>query len=75
MSFCSKNDMRHYPNLPIIPQTKNPAPSNTTRQLSQPPVKHRLLNFKRFFYLCILYYYATYRITKKVNIALLSHWP
>ena len=63
------------PNLLIIPETKKPAPSNTIRQLSQPPVKHRLLNFKRFFYRSIFYYYATYGNSKKVNIGLLSHWP
>jgi len=34
--------------------TKQPAPSNTIRQLSQPPVRHRLLNFKLFFYRYIL---------------------
>jgi len=43
-----------FPNLQIIPQTKHRDPLIITRQLSQPPVKHRLLNFKRFFYLCIL---------------------
>ena len=55
--------------------TKQPAPLIITRQLSQPPVKYRLLNFKRFFYRSIFYYYATYGKSKKVNIVLLSHWP
>ena len=56
---------------------KRPKPfkSIITRQLSQPPVKYRLLNLKWFFYICILYYYASCGNSKKVNIGLLSHWP